>query len=113
MDTFATTLRPELLRALAQPTRVDLLAALIAEGGAANVSTLAAQVDVDPSVVSRHLRELRRAGVVRSERRGKQRWLTLEVAELHAHFAELTRQLEALRAGLPCCAGAKAPGGRG
>jgi len=111
MDRFTDVLDPTLLRALAQPTRVELLGALIACGGSAPVGRVAELVDVDLSVASRHLAELRRVGVLRSERRGKQRWLTLEVERLHRHFAEITRQLAALRDGLPCCAGAVPPGG--
>ena len=96
-------LDPVLLRALAEPTRLELVGLLIARGGSANVGTLAEGVAVDTSVVSRHLAELARAGVLARERRGRERWYTLELDTLIAHFAEITRQLQAVRDGLPCC----------
>ena len=103
MNALPNALDPVLLRALADPTRLEILGVLIAAGGQANVGAIASHVAVDGSVVSRHLTELARAGVLASERRGRQRWYSLEIHRLIAHFAEITRQLEAVRDGLPCC----------
>ena len=97
------TLDPDLFRALAEPTRIQILGELIRAGGSANVSGIAAQVDVDTSVVSRHLRELVRAGALDVERRGRERWYTLQLDHLIEHFSALTHQLQQLKAGLPCC----------
>ncbi len=94
---------PDLFRALAEPTRIEILGVLIAAGGSANVGAVAAQVDVDPSVVSRHLRELVRAGALSVERRGRERWYALQLDHLIDHFTTLTGQLLALKQGLPCC----------
>lgn len=103
MNALPQVLDPVLLRALAEPTRLEILAVLIAAGGSANVGAIADRVAVDTSVVSRHLGELARAGVLATERRGRERWYTLEIDRLIAHFAEITRQLEAVRDGLSCC----------
>lgn len=95
--------RPELFRALAEPTRIQLLAVLMRAGGEANVSAIAQGLPIDTSVVSRHLRELVRAGVVEVEPRGRERWYRLRYDPLIDHFRELVRQLEALRDGRACC----------
>lgn len=94
---------PDLFRALAERTRIELLAVLMRAGGEANVSTLAEDMPVDVSVVSRHLRELVQAGVLEVERRGRERWYRLRYDDLIAHFAELVAQLRALRSGKACC----------
>jgi ArsR family transcriptional regulator len=93
----------ETFRALADPTRVQLLALLMGRGGQANVSALAELVHVDTSVVSRHLRELARAGLLEVERRGRERWYRLRYDVLIEQFGELVHQLKALRDGKACC----------
>ncbi|MBV1860929.1 MAG: metalloregulator ArsR/SmtB family transcription factor [Nannocystaceae bacterium] len=95
--------KPELFRALAEPTRVHLLEVLMRAGGEANVSSIAENLPVDTSVVSRHLRELVQAGVLEVERRGRERWYRLRLDALIQHFGELVRQLSALRDGKACC----------
>lgn len=94
---------PALFRALGEPSRIQLLAALMRLGGEANVSTIAELMPIDLSVVSRHLRELVQAGVLTVERRGRERWYALRYDALITHFRELVRQLEALRDGRACC----------
>lgn len=98
-----TAFDPALFRALAEPTRIHLLAVLMRAGGEANVSQIAEHLPVDTSVVSRHLRDLVQAGVVEVERRGRERWYRLRYDSLIDHFRELVRQLEALRDGKACC----------
>lgn len=98
-----STFDPELFRALAEPTRIQILATLMRAGGEANVSSIAAGVPVDTSVVSRHLRELVQARIVDVERRGRERWYRLRYNPLIEHFREIVRQLEALRDGKACC----------
>lgn len=63
---------PRLFRALADPTRLALVLRLARSGGAATVGQLADGLPVDLSVVSRHLTQLREAGVLTSARQGKQ-----------------------------------------
>lgn len=59
------------LKALADPVRVKLVSLLFcAEAGEQCSSDLAATVDLSESTVSHHLSQLRRAGLVESERRG-------------------------------------------
>ena len=65
-------LRPEFFKALCDPTRLAVLLRLVEHGAPATVSELGGCCPVDLSVVSRHLAVLRGAGIVESERRGKE-----------------------------------------
>jgi ArsR family transcriptional regulator, arsenate/arsenite/antimonite-responsive transcriptional repressor len=59
------------LKALADPVRVKLVSLLFSsEAGEVCSSDLATAVDLSESTVSHHLTQLRRAGLVESERRG-------------------------------------------
>jgi ArsR family transcriptional regulator, arsenate/arsenite/antimonite-responsive transcriptional repressor len=59
------------LKALADPVRVKLVSLLFSSPAGEECSgDLAAAVDVSESTVSHHLSQLRRAGLVESERRG-------------------------------------------
>jgi len=59
------------LKALADPVRVKLVSLLFSsEAGEECSKDLAAAVDLSESTVSHHLSQLRRAGIVESERRG-------------------------------------------
>ncbi|GGJ74489.1 hypothetical protein GCM10010123_00600 [Pilimelia anulata] len=61
----------ELLRALASPTRVAIVTELAASGSRC-VHELVDAVGVTQPLVSQHLRVLRRAGVVRGTRSGRE-----------------------------------------
>lgn len=93
----------DFFRALAEPTRVGILGVLVAAGGEANVGTIAGGVDIDTSVVSRHLKELARAGVVTVERRGRERWYALDVDACQAVIDRFSSFLDNVRHGRPCC----------
>ncbi|MCW2687897.1 MAG: transcriptional regulator, ArsR family [Mycobacterium sp.] len=59
------------LKALADPARVKLMSLLLsASAGEECSSDLATAVDLSESTVSHHLSQLRKAGLVESERRG-------------------------------------------
>ncbi len=60
----------EWLRALAHPVRLRMLAGLTRR--ACNVSQLWRRLGISQPLASQHLRRLRRAGLVRGERRGQQ-----------------------------------------
>lgn len=63
---------PSLFRALCDPTRVSLLVTLARCRCELTVSQVAECCPIDLSVVSRHLATLRQAGVLESEKRGKE-----------------------------------------
>lgn len=89
-------LRPELFRALGDPTRVAILAHLAGMCGPATVGQIACCTPVDVSVVSRHLATLREAGVVAAEKKGR---------EVHYSvlYPELVRTLRAVADALEAC----------
>jgi DNA-binding transcriptional ArsR family regulator len=68
---FSAVLSHQLFRALGDPTRVRLLDLLAERCRACSVSELADCLDVDLSVVSRHLALLRAAGVLRATKTGR------------------------------------------
>ena len=75
------------LEILAHPVRLQLLGALLRHEGRVCVCDLEAAVPVKQPTVSHHLKLLRRAGLVRSEREG-----------LWAYYRVRREVLEALRA---------------
>ena len=68
------------LSALADPTRRAILSRLA--GGAATVTQLAEPFEISLPAVSRHLRVLQRAGLVRQERQAQWRPCRLDAAPL-------------------------------
>ena len=60
------------LAALADPTRRDVLAAVAARAGRATATDLAAELPVTRQAVAKHLGVLANAGLVTSERQGRE-----------------------------------------
>ena len=87
---------PELFKALADPSRVALLARLAAAGREATVGELAACCPTDLSVVSRHLAVLRSAGVLAAEKRGRS-------VHYRVRYGELSRALRAMADAIDAC----------
>ncbi len=68
----------EVFRALGDPTRLAIFELIRTSGGPhtageirTGVSALANHLGISPSTASHHIRELRRAGLIRCERRGQ------------------------------------------
>jgi ArsR family transcriptional regulator len=92
-------LDPALFKALSDPTRLRLLAALAKCGRPCAVSEIALAAQVDLSVVSRHLAALEAAGVLDSTKQGR----TVSYQVRFAAVADLFRALaDAL---CTCCPG--------
>jgi ArsR family transcriptional regulator len=68
---LGAVLSHQLFRALGDPTRIHLIDLLAERCRACSVSELAGCLDVDLSVVSRHLALLRAAGVLRATKTGR------------------------------------------
>lgn len=90
-------LDPDLFKAFADPTRSRLLACLAKCGRACSVSEVAECCAVDFSVVSRHLAALARAGVLGSERLGRE-------VHYHVRFDDVAARLRALADAFESCA---------
>ena len=89
-------LEPDLFKALADPSRVALLARLAAAGREATVGELAECCPTDLSVVSRHLAVLRSAGVLAAEKRGRR-------VHYRVRYGELSRALRTMADAIDAC----------
>lgn len=94
-------LDPELFKALADPTRVLLIACIAKCGRACSVGEVAECCSVDFSVVSRHLALLARAGILEATRQGR-------TVSYRVRYAELAHSLRTLASALEaCCPGSQ------
>lgn len=104
-------LDPELFKAIADPTRANLLSCLVKCGGACAVGEIAACCSVDLSVVSRHLQSLERAGLLESRRQGREVLYAVRYAAVVARLRDLADAIEHCAPACdradtdqPCCA---------
>ena len=84
----------EMLAALADPARQDLV--LLLARTELNVTDLAARIELSRPTVSHHLGILRRAGLVRARKRGKEVYYRLDKDQI-------VRRLAGLIESLTCC----------
>ncbi len=102
-------LRPEFFKALGDPRRQSILFKLATSGGEWTVSQVAEVIPIDISVVSRHLAQLRDAGILAAKRRGKE----VHYSVRYDRIVQLLRQLaDAIEGCCPpesvtCCAQTK------
>ncbi len=96
----ADALTPALFKALGDSTRVALIAWLGSQSKPRTVTEIASSgcCTVDLSVVSRHLRLLRAAGVVEAHRRGREVLYGLRVRSIAGSLRRIADLLES------CCA---------
>lgn len=83
-----------LFRALGDPTRIAILDRLACGCGPQSVGEVADAVAADLSVVSRNLRQLREAGLLRCERDGRRVLCRLDTTEVVAQLRALADALE-------------------
>lgn len=111
-------IKSNLFKALAHPARIRVLEILSAAEQPTAVSTILAETEMEPAVLSQHLAVLKRHGVVRAQRVGNavfyelaHRWVADLLVSARALLADALRaqqrQLEAFNA-LPPVSG---PGG--
>jgi DNA-binding transcriptional ArsR family regulator len=97
---LAEAFEDPLLKALSDPTRCMLLRTL-AQLGPADIATIAEAYPQDRSVISRHLRVLHEAGVVRSAKDGRHVVYALDGPALIERLESLLAKARMLVAG--CC----------
>jgi DNA-binding transcriptional ArsR family regulator len=88
------------LRALTEPTRLELLRVLIVNGPG-DIGTLAERMPQDRSVISRHLKTLEDAGIVRGQRHGRHRIYAVDGAAFVATLEGILAETKILAA--VCC----------
>lgn len=79
----------DVLFALSDPARLDLVRGLAAQGPLTVAQCQANDPDVPKSTFSHHLKTLREAGLIRNEPSGRQRTITLRRDEIDARFPGL------------------------
>ncbi len=94
-------LDPVIFRALGDPTRLTLLARLASASGPRTVTELSSCCGVHLSGVSRHLKMLHDAALIRSERRGREVRYRLDCGALTATLRGMADALEQCQAS--CC----------
>ena len=99
---FDAILEAKVFRALCEPVRIEILKRLTVQGRS-DIAAIAGHVPQDRSVVSRHLAQLHRAGIVRREKVGRNVFFEMDGP---ATVAQLEEVLERFRAVVPlCCSG--------
>jgi DNA-binding transcriptional ArsR family regulator len=78
----------EVMHALADPARLEIVARLAATGGA-NCASVGSGIELHKSTMSHHYRVLREAGVTRTTQEGRARVVRLRRDDLDARFPGL------------------------
>ena len=94
---LAAQLRPELFRALADPTRLQLLCRLMLASGPQTVTEVSSCCGVHLSGVSRHLGVLRDAGVVSAAKEGREVRYSPEAGRITAALRGMADAIESCR----------------
>jgi DNA-binding transcriptional ArsR family regulator len=100
-------LSPKLFKALCDPNRMAILVCLAESCAPCTVGQVARCCPVNLSVVSRHLAQLRDAGILHAERRGKEVHYSIRARELVATLRDIADVIE------HCCVGADSKAKKG
>ena len=95
-DGLGSLLSPRLFKALCDPNRVAILVRLAEACAPRTVSQVAGCCPINLSVVSRHLAQLRAAGILSSEKKGKEVYYSVR-------FHELAQTLRAIADAIERC----------
>ncbi|HCT43709.1 MAG: hypothetical protein CMJ35_14705 [Phycisphaerae bacterium] len=93
---FDRLLEPEMLKALAEPTRAQILSCLLKCGRPCSVTEVAECCSIDFSMVARHLSTLARAGLLSSEKKGRTVWYQADAPALATYFRDLADAIDEL-----------------
>jgi len=96
-------LDPEVLKALAEPTRARLLSSLLKCGRPCSVTEVAECCSIDFSMVARHLATMARAGLLSSEKKGRTVWYSADGPALAERFRALADAIDELSPGESSC----------
>lgn len=98
-----TLLDPALFKALGDPTRKLLVACIAKCGRGCSVGEVAECCSVDVSVVSRHLAQLARAGVLEARKNGRTVFYQVRYAEFCTTLRRIADAIESCRPGDGSC----------
>lgn len=88
------SLGPDFFKALSDPSRLNVLLTLAASTESCTVSRVAEACTVDLSVVSRHLSQLKRAGIVSAEKQGREVYYRLNTRNVVSALRSCADALE-------------------
>lgn len=97
---------PQLFKALGDSNRISILNWLAEKAQPCNVKDISSCCNVDLSVISRHLKTLKEAGVLASEKHGKEVLYAVNARELAGQLRSMADSLE------NCCVPKKKKGGQ-
>ncbi|MDX1983333.1 MAG: metalloregulator ArsR/SmtB family transcription factor [Bryobacteraceae bacterium] len=80
-------------RAVADPTRFDILSRIARTPGECACAELTGSLDVTPATISHHLKELAAAGLIDARREGKFMHHRIRHDRWNAYLAELQRRI--------------------
>lgn len=100
-QTIQSWLRPEVFKALADETRLAVLTRIALAGRAMTVSEITTCCGIHLSGVSRHLQQLRLAGLVHAEKEGREVRYSLQADDVITLLRGLADSLEFC--GSNCC----------
>jgi DNA-binding transcriptional ArsR family regulator len=92
---IAAALDSDFFRALAEPTRIEILKLLVLQG-AADINTIASQLPQDRSVLSRHLQTLLHADIVSCTKEGRRRVYSIRGGALIQRLEAMVSSVKAL-----------------
>jgi DNA-binding transcriptional ArsR family regulator len=95
-----------LLRALTEPARLDVMRVLLVHG-AGDIASIAEHLPQDRSVISRHLKTLQDAGIVRGHREGRRVIYEIDGARFIAELDAIVREAKTLAPA--CCPAVPGP----
>jgi DNA-binding transcriptional ArsR family regulator len=100
LDDLVKALDSKMFKALTDPTRTQILKFLMLNGRA-DISTIAAHLPQDRSVISRHLNMLAEAGLLVAEKETRHRFYTINCGTFLSEFENIVSQLKTCIA--VCC----------
>ena len=95
-DCCTELLGTDFLQALCEPSRASILRVLVLKGRS-NISTLAEDLPIDRSVISRHLQTMEKVGIVSAEREGRHTFYQVNGANLIKELEQLTEGLKQIQ----------------
>lgn len=84
------------LQALCEPSRAAILRGLVLKGRS-DIRTLAEELPIDRSVISRHLQTMEKVGIVASEKEGRHTFYEVDGPALIEELEKLTGALKQIR----------------
>ncbi|MBU0675208.1 MAG: metalloregulator ArsR/SmtB family transcription factor [Proteobacteria bacterium] len=100
LEELVKALDSKLMKAFTDPARTQILKVLMLNGRA-DITTIAAQLPQDRSVISRHLNLMAEAGILVTEKETRHRYYTINCAAFLHEFEEIVANLKECMA--TCC----------